>query len=422
MNIVLVPDLAAMASLLAILCCLRRRHLQEGVGLWIVGLLFIFLEAIAYALYTPFGPRRVPCHVIALDSYVAAGAIFLWAAAKASFPRRETLVYLGLNTAALVVLETLYGLDVHTPRAYQGIAGCGLILGLITPFLLVRNFRLGKGWWLMVVQLLLWLPVWEFGATQMFRDAAYYPLFLLYLLAAILFNMSLPRESLGRIVIVVGFLLWSLVFLVHSWVSSQPQYIQIAGAVWDWQKFLVTIGMLLVLLERQVATNAWYALHDLLTGLPNRRCFDEKLEQALKHAQRTGVRTAVVMIDLDGFKAVNDTRGHDTGDLLLQFIAKNMKRIIRPVDTLARLGGDEFILLMTNLPSYLKTEDIVAIARNRVAEALSHPFLYQDESFMVSASVGVAICPEDTTDEVLLRRLADQRMYEQKSHTRMVPA
>lgn len=256
----------------------------------------------------------------------------------------------------------------------------------------------------------------------MFRDAAYYPLFLLYLLAAILFNMSLPRESLGRIVIVVGFLLWSLVFLVHSWVSSQPQYIQIAGAVWDWQKFLVTIGMLLVLLERQVATNAWYALHDLLTGLPNRRCFDEKLEQALKHAQRTGVRTAVVMIDLDGFKAVNDTRGHDTGDLLLQFIAKNMKRIIRPVDTLARLGGDEFILLMTNLPSYLKTEDIVTIARNRVAEALSHPFLYQDESFMVSASVGVAICPEDTTDEVLLRRLADQRMYEQKSHTRMVPA
>jgi hypothetical protein len=145
MNIVLVPDLAAMASLLAILCCLRRRHLQEGVGLWIVGLLFIFLEAIAYALYTPFGPRRVPCHVIALDSYVAAGAIFLWAAAKASFPRRETLVYLGLNTAALVVLETLYGLDVHTPRAYQGIAGCGLILGLITPFCWFGTFDWGRG-------------------------------------------------------------------------------------------------------------------------------------------------------------------------------------------------------------------------------------------------------------------------------------
>jgi len=125
-----------------------------------------------------------------------------------------------------------------------------------------------------------------------------------------------------------------------------------------------------VLLERQVAINEWYALHDQLTGLPNRRCFEDKLDQAIKQAQRTDSKVALVMIDLDGFKAVNDTLGHDTGDLLLQFIAKNLQKVIRSVDTLARLGGDEFILLMTNLPADLPRTQIVKIATTRVRSTI----------------------------------------------------
>jgi len=81
MNILLLPDLAAMATLLTILYFLRRRHLQEGVGLWIIGLLFIYVEAIAHFLYTPSGPLHVLTHIVALDSYLAAGIIFLWPAA-----------------------------------------------------------------------------------------------------------------------------------------------------------------------------------------------------------------------------------------------------------------------------------------------------------------------------------------------------
>lgn len=420
MNIAFLPDLTAMASLLAILCFLRRRHLQEGVGLWIIGLLFIFLEAIAYSLYQATGPRHIPCHVIALDSYVAAGIIFLWAAAKSLYPRREALVYLGLNTIALMAVETAYGFDIHQPLIYQVLAGCGLAMGLIAPFLLVSGAKLGRAWWLLVVQPLLWIPVWLFGTQQMFRDATYYPLFFLYLLVAIMFNLSLPKGSLGRVVIVASFTLWSIVFLAHSWITTQHRFIALAAEIWDWQKFLVTIGMLLVLLERQVAMNEWYALHDQLTGLANRRCFEEKLDQAIKHSQRTGLKVALVMIDLNGFKAVNDTKGHDTGDRLLQFIAKNLQRVIRPVDTLARLGGDEFILLMTNLPTNLTRSQIVEIADNRVSESLGTPFTFRDENFVVSASIGVAIYPEDSTDEVLLRRLADKRMYEQKAHGQLV--
>jgi diguanylate cyclase (GGDEF)-like protein len=123
------------------------------------------------------------------------------------------------------------------------------------------------------------------------------------------------------------------------------------------------------------------------------------------------------MVDLNGFKAVNDTRGHEIGDRLLQYIAANLKKVIRAHDTVARLGGDEFTLLLTNLPSDLPLSRIVKITTSRVEETLLRPFELDDESFTVSGSVGVAVYPDDTTDEILLRRLADQRMYEQKRQT-----
>jgi diguanylate cyclase (GGDEF)-like protein len=123
------------------------------------------------------------------------------------------------------------------------------------------------------------------------------------------------------------------------------------------------------------------------------------------------------MVDLNGFKAVNDTRGHEIGDRLLQYIAANLKKVIRAHDTVARLGGDEFTLLLTNLPSDLPLSRIIEISTSRVEETLTRPFELDEESFTVSGSVGVAIYPDDTTDEILLRRLADQRMYQHKRQT-----
>lgn len=414
MNIVYLPDLAAMATLLTILYFLRRRHLQDGVGLWIIGLLFIFLEAIAHALYMPKGPLHVPMHIVALDSYLAAGVIFLWAASRGLFPRRATLIYLVVNTPALAALETIYALDVRDPAPYRLIAICGLALGLVTPFYLARGLRLGSAWWLVLVQGLLWIPVLRFISTGMFRDAAYDPLFLVYLSAAVVFALNLPRKSLGRIAIIAGFTLWALTFLVHSWVSNHPQYTRVASEVWDWQKFLVTIGMLLVMLERQVSSNEWFALHDQLTGLPNRRFFEERLDEAIDEAQRDGTRAAILMIDLNGFKSINDSYGHEIGDRLLEHVARSLRHIVQPTETLARLGGDEFIIIATDLPTDVAATQIVEETTSRIYEALQQPFLAEGVSLNVSGSVGIALYPDDTTDEVLLRRLADQRMYQQK--------
>ena len=418
MNIQLLPDLAAMATLLTILYFLRRRHPQEGVGLWITGLLFIFLEAIAHIFYMASGPQHIPAHIVALDSYLAAGLIFLWAAAKDLFPRRATLFYLLINGLPLAALETTYALDIRKPGPYHVVAVIGLATGLVTPFLLTRTSRLRWGWLLLPLQVMVWALVWMFASSLMYRDAAYDSLFVVYFSIAVLFRFSLPRESLGRFAIVAGFTVWSLVFLLHSWVTNHPQYISVAAEIWDWQKFLVSIGMLLVMLERQVASNEWFALHDQLTGLPNRRLFEERLEQAIATSQNNGTRTAVMMIDLNGFKGINDSMGHEVGDLLLQQIAHQLRNVIRLPDTLARFGGDEFIIVAVDLPGTMLASQIVDSGTQRIAEALKRPFRVADHDLVVSASVGIAIYPDDASDVVLLRRLADQRMYEQK---RQVP-
>ena len=414
MNYQLTPDLAAMAILLAILYFLRRRHPQEGVGLWLIGLLFIFVEAIAHAFYVPNGPWHRTSHIVALDAYLVAGVIFLWAAGRHLYSRTPTLIYLLINTAPLTAVLTAYGLDVRSQGIFHVFIACGLLLGVISPFVLARTWKLGKGWRLVVGQILTWVPMWFAISYNLYRDAAYFGLFFLYLSTAIVFQLQLPRKSLGKYAIVGGFILWALVFLLHSWVSNHPQYTDFAAQIWGMQKFLVTIGMLLVMLEQQVASNEWHAFHDQLTGLPNRRLFEERLVTALLDSQRTRTRTALLMVDLNGFKKINDSLGHHIGDELLQHISRSLRNAIRTPDTLARLGGDEFIIIATDLPTDLPASLIAHRSIDLIHKALKKPFTIAGHTLTVSGSIGVSVYPDDTTDEVLLRRLADQRMYAQK--------
>jgi diguanylate cyclase len=414
MNYLLLPDLAAMAMLLSILYFLRMRHPREAVDLWLIGLLFIFFEAIVHAAYPAPGTLRLVAHVIALNFFFIAGAIFFWASGRDIFPRRATLYYLLINSLPVSALLTVYGLAIHDARVYHAVAGCGLLVGVISAFAIARTRRLGRGWWILFVQLCTWIPIWLFASAGSLRDAAYFILFALYFATAVVFQISLPRQSLGKVAIVAGFIIWSFVFLSHSWATNHPGYDAIADEVWNLQKFLVTIGMLLVLLEQQVATNEWYALHDHLTGLPNQRLFEDRLSAAIRQSQVNNTRTALLMIDLDGFKLINDTHGHDVGDELLRHIAHNLRGAIRVPDTLARLGGDEFIIIATDLPSDQPADLIARVSATRITHALRKGVSINGNALNVTGSIGVAVYPDDTTDEVLLRRLADQRMYEQK--------
>ena len=154
----------------------------------------------------------------------------------------------------------------------------------------------------------------------------------------------------------------------------------------------------------------WQAHHDVLTGLPNRALLNERFGQAVAHAQRTGHLLAVCLLDVDGFKSINDSLGHAQGDALLVELARRLSSVLRPLDTAARLGGDEFVLLLTGL----RQADEVNTVLTRVMAALSVPCLLGADSVEVAVSIGVSIYPtDDTTPDTLLRH-ADQALYTAK--------
>jgi len=151
------------------------------------------------------------------------------------------------------------------------------------------------------------------------------------------------------------------------------------------------------------------ALHDALTDLPNRTLFEERLKQALKRASRTGRLQAVLFIDLDQFKLVNDLLGHSAGDELLREVARRLTPLLRPLDTVARFGGDEFVILAEDLDDERHALSIAA----RVNSAFARPVEAGGRTHFVSASVGVAIArPGDSTESLL--RDADAAMYRAK--------
>jgi diguanylate cyclase (GGDEF)-like protein/hemerythrin-like metal-binding protein len=161
---------------------------------------------------------------------------------------------------------------------------------------------------------------------------------------------------------------------------------------------------------RREAQLSYLAYLDALTGLPNRAHFIDQLRTTLTTARRSGRTFALVMVDLDGFKAVNDGLGHDAGDALLQVVAQRLGGCSRHSDTVARLGGDEFALL---LPHLRQPED-AAIVAGRVVRALEQPIPIGSKVAKVGASVGIAVFPEHAPDTDGLIAAADAAMYEAK--------
>lgn len=178
------------------------------------------------------------------------------------------------------------------------------------------------------------------------------------------------------------------------------------------RQYLGTYGIARDLTEAKAAEAmmSFHANHDTLTGLPNRMLFRDRLEVAIVQARRKSVEVAVMFIDLDRFKSVNDSLGHITGDELLRQVALRFKRTARKADTLARFGGDEFVLLLTEMTDRLHA----ALVAEKFIQCLSEPFILSGRRLHISASIGVAVFPGDgeTSDELL--RHADMAMYQVK--------
>lgn len=166
--------------------------------------------------------------------------------------------------------------------------------------------------------------------------------------------------------------------------------------------------------EKSEAMSVHLAHHDALTGIGNRLLFNKQLGEALVHSQRHGSRLAVLFIDLDGFKAINDTLGHGTGDLVLKHLASRLRNGLRDGDKIGRLGGDEFAVIHFGNE---QPQDATALA-SRLIQIIGTPFSVDNQNLMIGASIGIAVAEGDYRDCAQLLRAADLAMYRAKADGR----
>ena len=163
-------------------------------------------------------------------------------------------------------------------------------------------------------------------------------------------------------------------------------------------------------LKRAEMTLEHLATHDTLTGLPNRYLMFDRLNQLLVRAARYGLSFAILFIDLDGFKRINDSRGHDVGDLVLRGVAERLTRNLRAADTVARIGGDEFVVLLESLRA---GPDATALA-DKIRSTVGMPFALPGGDAAVTVSIGIGQYPDDGRDAEELLKAADVAMYRAK--------
>lgn len=189
--------------------------------------------------------------------------------------------------------------------------------------------------------------------------------------------------------------------------------------LWIIGLLLATVGALPVgLVVREIMRRQTHAQrithlanYDILTNLPNRSLFHDRLQQAIMHARRRQEHFALLFIDLDGFKAVNDNFGHDYGDALLVEVGQRLREMVRTSDTVARLGGDEFTIILT--ATALETD--ATLVAEKIITRLTEPFIIRGEEIRMGASIGVAIYPEQGSDNDNLLKAADRAMYQAKN-------
>ncbi|HEY0163471.1 MAG TPA: GGDEF domain-containing protein [Edaphobacter sp.] len=404
MNYAFLPDLSALTILIVILLLLRRRHPQRQVNLWLLGLFLTLIESSAHIFYAPDGLPITALHTIVIICYLLAGLVFVWASGDYQRSDKKSLLFLLINSFPLLGMAVMYGLHQFHVASFMPWIAFGLVAGVASSLYLHRSplyaTLLAIGW--------IFLGITAYDAK--FRDATYWSLGVVYSIATVNFYRKLPRRSTGRLAIVTGFCIWAFFFFLHPFIVTYRTYADIASHVWNMQKSLISIGMILVMLEEQVNCNRWLALHDELTGLPNRRSFEDHLISSLERCRRNHSTLAVFMLDLDGFKQINDTHGHHAGDQLLRHVASSLTEHVSGFDSIARLGGDEFTLLACT-PSSTET---VELLRDSIREATEKPFVFDGQTLSVSASIGIALFPEDADDATRLLRIADLRMYSLK--------
>jgi len=232
----------------------------------------------------------------------------------------------------------------------------------------------------------------------------------LYLCVALAYISKFRRLSAGTCTVVFGLLAWAAVFPAAEFCDHLGVIARISPEFWNVPKYFVAFGMILILLEEEILAASHQANHDRLTGLPNRAWLEDTLHTALSSAGEQNTRVALLCLDIDRFKQINDTYGHTIGDACLQEVAYRLAPYIAAKGAAARIGGEEFSILLRDVSNAAEAERVAA----DVLLALQAPIQARNFTIELTASVGISIFPDDGHDDATLWRNADAAMYRAK--------
>ena len=409
------PDLGAVALLTTAFATVARRSQTAVSSLWLTGWIMIAIH-FAALLFAPLpGTAGLIAAFIGLAALTWAGVLFMLA--SVTYRQESSTRWMA---AALLFTYTLYvGLAIFAPAASWALIPAALLFGvapLAVALLNLTKVNHPLRWATVILHLALSAFLLAFqlrpgNGTELALNAVF---FTVYFGCCLHVLYAYRQLTAGAFITTAGFLAWAAVFVAAPGLQAFLPSWHLESEVWNLPKYVVAIGMILLILEEQIEHNKHLALHDELTGLPNRRLFQDRLASALERARRSGSHVALLLVDLDHFKQVNDTVGHHIGDLVLQQATQIFLDRVRRSDTVARTGGDEFSIILEEPTSRDEAEYVV----RSLIQLLKQPLQVEGKMVQIGASVGIAVFPEDAPTPEALRIAADLRMYERKHEGR----
>ncbi len=380
------------------------RRAGRHTNAWFAGWAILLLHIAARILSGPT-PRSPWLPLLGEWALELGGVFFLRAASRSS--RRRTSYFLSAEIAVPIFAQSaLVVFDVHRHAASVIctllMAASGVHLLLVPSARTVMRLRLGKIFTICAVCI---APLAGFEPA-LALSVVHCMLFLST--AAVYWDYTRSRSA-GVFTAVSGLVLWGLTYPLTMLLDGTAATTPALAPLWQLPTYIVAFGMILTLIEAHVERTENLALHDSLTGLPNRRLFEDRLAHAVAAAPGTGTMLACLVIDVDNFKQVNDTLGHAAGDELLRAVATRLSWHIQPGDTLARTGGDEFAAVFTRLQSI----EHLRYSAGALMSATSAPVVVGRHAVRVGISIGIAVQDEACTDLEAqgLHRRADHAMY-----------
>jgi len=379
--------------------------------LWLLAWITVMLHFAALAFLSAPSPWGDIANYLGACALAWAGLLFTWASVPFRKQKSSLWIFLSLSSSSAIYI----GILAFGPITFWTLAPAAALFGalpLAVALVSLPKFNHPLRWITVAIYIALsiFLLAFQFRLGNSPSTALNAVAFTIYLNCAIHFWYAYPRATSGAFVTIAGFFAWASVFVIGPLTGVFFPNLHLEEEVWNLPKYVVAVGMILLLLEDQIEHNKYLALHDELTGLPNRRLFLDRLANTLERSRRNGSQTALLQIDLDNFKQVNDSVGHHVGDELLKHVATLFLGRVRRSDTVARTGGDEFSVI---LEEPMSRADAVRVGRT-LSELLDGPFTVNGHTLQVGASVGIAVFPDDANDAESLRIAADLRMYASK--------